>query len=90
MGYLFEKFRHKEGLGFGDVKMIGMVGAFLGLRGALFTIILGSIAGSVIGIIYIKLTKQDAGEAQLPFGTFLGAAALFLALFGSNVRFFAS
>lgn len=84
MGYLFEKFRDKEGLGFGDVKMIAATGAFLGLRGALLTVILGSIAGSVIGLVYIKVTRQDAGEAQLPFGSFLGAAALAVAMAGQG------
>jgi leader peptidase (prepilin peptidase) / N-methyltransferase len=57
-GWLYEKLRHKEGLGFGDVKLIAMVGAFLGLHSALLTLLLGSIAGSVIGYAYIKLTHQ--------------------------------
>jgi leader peptidase (prepilin peptidase)/N-methyltransferase len=80
LGWIFEKVRHKEGLGFGDVKMIAMTGAFLGLQGALLTVILGSIAGSILGIAYIKLTKQDAATFQLPFASFLGAAGLFAAL----------
>jgi leader peptidase (prepilin peptidase)/N-methyltransferase len=80
LGWLFEKIRHIEGLGFGDVKMIAMVGAFLGLQGALFTVILGSVAGSIIGLAWIKITKADAGTFQLPFATFLGAAALFAAI----------
>jgi leader peptidase (prepilin peptidase)/N-methyltransferase len=84
IGWLFEKLRHKEGLGFGDVKMIAMVGVFLGLRGALLTIILASVAGSVIGLIYIKATRQDTAEFQLPFGSFLGAAALATAVSGQN------
>lgn len=84
LGWLFEKLRHKEGLGFGDVKMIAMIGAFLGLRGALLTVILGSLAGSVIGLIYIKVTRQDAAEFQLPFGSFLGAAALITAISGQT------
>lgn len=79
MGWLFEKLRHKEGLGFGDVKMIAMVGAFLGIRGALVTVILGSVLGSIAGLIYIKATAKDAGSYQLPFGTFLGVAALLAA-----------
>jgi leader peptidase (prepilin peptidase)/N-methyltransferase len=81
-GWLFEKFRHKEGLGFGDVKMMAMVGAFLGLRGTLLTLMAGSVFGSVIGIIYIKATKQDMGTYELPFGTFLAAAAIGVALAG--------
>lgn len=78
-GWLFEKLRHKPGLGFGDVKMLAMIGIFLGLRGTLFTIVLGSIAGSIVGLAFIKLTGKDAGSYPLPFGSFLGAAALFAA-----------
>ena len=75
-GWLYEKMRHREGLGFGDVKLIAMVGAFLGFHSALLTLILGSIAGSMVGYAYIKLTHQDAATYELPFGTFLGLAAL--------------
>jgi leader peptidase (prepilin peptidase) / N-methyltransferase len=84
-GWLFQKIRHKDGLGFGDVKMMAMVGAFLGVRGTLLTLILGSLLGSVIGIIYIKATKQDMGSYELPFGTFLAAAAVGVALIGGSV-----
>ena len=79
-GWIFYKVRHREGLGLGDVKLIAMVGSFLGLRGALFTLILGSISGSLIGYGYIKFTGRDASQYQLPFGTFLGAGALAAAL----------
>ena len=84
-GWLFEKLRHKEGLGFGDVKMLAMVGAFLGIRGALFTIVLGAVAGSVVGLVFIKATKKDPASYPLPFGSFLGAAALVAAVEGQNV-----
>jgi leader peptidase (prepilin peptidase)/N-methyltransferase len=81
-GWLYEKVRHREGLGFGDVKLIAMVGAFLGLHGALLTLILGSIAGSVVGYTYIKLTGKDASTYELPFGTFLGLAGIVAAIAG--------
>jgi leader peptidase (prepilin peptidase)/N-methyltransferase len=84
-GLIFEKIRHKEGLGLGDVKMIAMIGAFLGLQDTLLTLFLGSIAGSVIGLIYIRATKKDAGAYELPFGTFLGFGAIFVALAGQKV-----
>jgi leader peptidase (prepilin peptidase)/N-methyltransferase len=84
-GWLFEKLRHKQGLGFGDVKMLAMVGAFLGIRGALLTIILGAIAGSVVGLAFIKATGKDAASYPLPFGSFLGAAALVAAIEGQNM-----
>ena len=79
-GWLYEKIRHREGLGLGDVKLIAMVGSFLGFGGALYTLLLGSIAGSAIGYGYIRLTGKDPATYELPFGTFLGAAALLIAL----------
>ncbi|MGA2713637.1 MAG: prepilin peptidase [Bryobacteraceae bacterium] len=84
-GWIFEKLRHKEGLGFGDVKMLAMIGAFLGIGGALLTIILGSVAGSIIGLAFIKITGKDTATYQLPFGSFLGAAAFFAAIEGQRV-----
>lgn len=45
--------RHREGMGMGDVKMMAMVGAFLGLRGTFLTILLGSLLGSVIGVTVV-------------------------------------
>jgi leader peptidase (prepilin peptidase)/N-methyltransferase len=84
-GWLYEKVRHRQGLGFGDVKLIAMVGAFLGLRGALLTLILGSMAGSLVGYAYIKLTHKDAATYELPFGTFLGLAGMVVAFAGARL-----
>jgi len=84
-GALFEKIRHKEGLGFGDVKMIAMVGAFLGLTGTLRTLIFGSLLGSVIGVLYILVTKKDHKSYELPFGSFLGVAAILVILVEQRV-----
>ena len=82
VGYLYEKIRHREGLGFGDVKMVAMIGAFLGLQGALMTLIVGSLLGAIVGLCYIWFTGKDASTYELPFGTFLGAAALGVGFFG--------
>ncbi|MDR3700853.1 MAG: prepilin peptidase [Candidatus Sulfopaludibacter sp.] len=84
-GWLYFKIRHREGLGFGDVKLVAMAGAFLGLEGALLTLILGSIAGSILGYGFIKLAGKDTATYELPFGTFLGVAGLFIALAGHKV-----
>ncbi len=84
-GWLYEKFRHREGLGLGDVKLIAMVGSFLGLRGAMMTLVIGSLAGSILGYGYIRATRRDPATYQLPFGTFLGAAALAAALAGQRI-----
>jgi leader peptidase (prepilin peptidase) / N-methyltransferase len=84
-GWLYYKLRHREGLGLGDVKLIAMVGSFLGLQGALLTLVLGSLSGSLIGYGYIRATRQDASTYQLPFGTFLSLAALVAAIAGQTV-----
>jgi prepilin signal peptidase PulO-like enzyme (type II secretory pathway) len=46
----YKMVRHREGMGMGDVKMMAMVGAFLGVRGTFLTLLLGSLLGSLIGI----------------------------------------
>ncbi len=85
IGWLFEKLRHKQGLGFGDVKMLAMIGAFLGLQGAILTMVIGSMLGAVSGLVYIRLAGKDAASYQLPFGTFLAAAALIAAAEGPRI-----
>ena len=78
---IYFRIRKLEGLGFGDIKLMGMVGAFLGLRLALLTIMLGSLMGAVVGLIYIKAAGKEA-TYELPFGSFLGVAAIISALRG--------
>lgn len=84
VGEAYFRFRGVEGMGFGDVKMMAAVGALLGGPLALLTIMIGSIAGSVVGILFIKLSGKDS-QYELPFGTFLGFAAIVSALFGSSL-----
>lgn len=78
-GQAFKWIRKKQGLGMGDVKMMAMVGAFLGWRLAILTIFAGSFLGSFVGIFLILIRKADF-QSRLPFGTFLGIASA-LALF---------
>ncbi len=80
IGAVYQKLRKREGLGLGDVKMIAMFGAFLGLEGALLTLMIGSILGSVVGLIFIRIAGKDPATYELPFGSFLGVAALGVAL----------
>jgi len=76
--YLFGK----EGMGGGDIKLLGMVGAFLGWKSALLTIMLGSLLGSLVGLslIGLHLLKRDE---YIPFGPFLAVGAV-VALFFSQ------
>ena len=78
------RLRGIEGMGFGDVKMMAMVGAFLGAPLALLTIMLGSLLGSVIGLIFIKMADKTR-EYELPFGTFLSFAGIVAVLYGEDM-----
>jgi leader peptidase (prepilin peptidase)/N-methyltransferase len=71
--------RKVEGMGLGDVKMMLFVGAFLGWQLTAFTIFLASLLGSIVGITLITLRGGNA-KMELPFGVFLGPAAI-IALF---------
>jgi leader peptidase (prepilin peptidase) / N-methyltransferase len=86
VGWLYEKVRHREGMGFGDVKMIAMIGAFLGFQETLLTLILASVLGSVSGVAYVLITKKDMSTYELPFGSFIGLAGLVVALWGHVVK----
>jgi len=80
----WEKVLRKDGMGWGDVKLMAMVGAFLGWRGALLTLLAGSVLGTVVGGAWLLCRRRDA-QTPLPFGTFLGAAALLVLFFGEWV-----
>ena len=81
LGEAYFRLRGREGMGFGDVKMMAMVGFFLGPKLVLLTILFGSLAGSVLGLLFIAaLGKSSAYE--LPFGSFLGVAAMVAAVWG--------
>ncbi len=107
---LYEAVRGIEGMGRGDVKLMAMIGAFLGVRLTLLVLLLGSVIGSLFGVFLIvwvwlkrlaRRRRTHSGEAvsvsrrrawqsailiyrnfEIPFGVFLGAAALFSAFLG--------
>jgi leader peptidase (prepilin peptidase) / N-methyltransferase len=78
------RMRGREGMGMGDVKMMLMAGAFLGIKRTLLTILVGSLLGSILGLAFI-LVRRKGSDYELPFGTFLGMAALLTAFFGTPV-----
>jgi len=78
------RLRGIEGMGFGDVKMMAMVGAFLGAPLALLTIMIGSLLGSVIGLLYIRFAGKSR-QYELPFGSFLAAAGIVVVLYGDGL-----
>lgn len=84
IGWIWEKLRHVEAMGGGDVKLMGMVGSFLGWKGALLTIMLGALVGSIVGLALI-LFKRHTMEKVIPFGPFLALGAITAAFYGPDI-----
>ena len=72
---IYEFIAKREGMGGGDIKLLAMIGAFLGWKSLIFVLLFGSMTGAVIGITAMILKKQDMKYA-IPFGPFLSAAAI--------------
>lgn len=85
MGWTWEKLRGVEAMGLGDVKMMFMVGAYLGWRLTILTIFVGVLSGSIIGIALMARQGKKDMQMLLPFGVFLGIGAIAALLFGVHV-----
>ncbi len=79
--FAYRLVRGVEGMGLGDVKLLAMIGAFLGWRGVLLTLCVGACAGAVVGLGLIAAGRGRA-DTELPFGTFLAGAAALVLFFG--------
>jgi len=81
---VYYRIRHEEGLGMGDVKMLAMIGAFIGWKLTLVTLMMASVAGSAIGLLMMA-TGRGGMKYALPFGTFLALGAAFAAVAGPGL-----
>jgi leader peptidase (prepilin peptidase)/N-methyltransferase len=84
IGEAYFRYAGEEGMGGGDVKMLAMIGAFLGWKLVLVTLVLSSVAGSVLGLAIIAV-KRGGMKYALPFGTFLALGALAASLIGAQI-----
>ena len=84
IGEAYFRFTGQEGMGGGDVKMLAMVGAFLGWQLVLVTLVLSSIAGSLVGVLMIA-SRRGGMKHALPYGTFLALGALTASLIGERL-----
>jgi leader peptidase (prepilin peptidase)/N-methyltransferase len=84
VGEAYYRYSGQEGMGGGDVKMLAMIGAFLGWKLMVLTLVLSSVLGSVVGVLVIALRRGGMKHA-LPYGTFLSLAALAASLFGQRI-----
>ena len=84
IGEAYYRYAGQEGMGGGDVKMLAMIGAFLGWKLVLLTLVLSSLAGSLAGVAVIVGRRGDMKYA-LPYGTCLSLAALVASLAGDRI-----
>ena len=81
---VYRAIRGEEGMGMGDVKLLAMIGAFLGWRAIPFALFVASLTGSVVGVV--AMVRQRAGSRYpIPFGPFLSFGALCYLFFGEEV-----
>jgi len=80
----YYRIRGQEGLGMGDVKLLAMIGAFLGWKLVLLTLVFASFSGSIVGVAMIASKRGDLKYA-LPFGTFLAIGAALSAAWGTPI-----
>ena len=85
MGFVWEKLRGVEAMGLGDVKMMFMVGAYLGWRLTILTIFIAVFSGSLAGIGMMLRRGSRNLQVMLPFGIFLGLGAVVSLLAGAYV-----
>jgi leader peptidase (prepilin peptidase) / N-methyltransferase len=80
-GSVYGRIRKREALGFGDVKLLMALGAFLGLERGVGALMTGAVAGAVVGVGLLIWKRREALSYELPFGSFLCLAAALLPLF---------
>jgi leader peptidase (prepilin peptidase) / N-methyltransferase len=83
--WIYQLVRHREGMGLGDVKLMAMLAAWLGLQQTLLVFFLAVIAGAVFAMILLFFHRGDQtswAERQIPLGTFLCFAGIYAVFFG--------
>src|SRR5256885_1563346 len=85
MGWIWERLRGVEAMGLGDVKMMFMVGAYLGWRLTIVTILLAVFSGALVGVFLMIRRGQRDMQMLLPFGIFLGIGAIVSLLAGARI-----
>lgn len=86
VGWVFSKVFKKDAMGFGDVKLMGAIGAFFGPAAVLFTIVVSSFAGALVGLLLIGRGKARlGGYTAVPYGPFLALGVLVWMFWGRPI-----
>lgn len=84
VAWVYERITGKEGMGGGDIKLLAMIGAFIGWKGVLLTIFMASAIGTLVGLIAMLKEKKDM-KMRIPFGPFLAIGAVICIFFGNEL-----
>ena len=84
VAWSYEKLRHREGMGLGDVKLLAMIGGLLGWEAVLFSLLVGSVVGSFFGLAAM-VVRGRRFDLEIPFGPFLAFASLVYMLAGPRL-----
>lgn len=84
IAWLYQFFTKREGMGGGDIKLLGMIGAFCGIKGVVFSLVSGSVIGTIVGIPLMIAKGRDTKYA-IPFGPFLSLGALVYVFMGNTL-----
>jgi len=84
VGTAFEKVTGREGMGGGDVKLLAMIGAWMGWKALPFIVLISSLSGAVIGGASLIISRQGV-RSRIPFGPFLALGALVFLFFGNEI-----
>jgi leader peptidase (prepilin peptidase)/N-methyltransferase len=79
----YQRLRHQEGLGGGDIKLLGMIGAFVGIMGVIFTVLVASVVGTLVGLAVMRRSNKGL-TTMLPFGPFLSLGAVSYLFWGQS------
>jgi leader peptidase (prepilin peptidase) / N-methyltransferase len=82
---IFWMVKQQEGLGWGDIELLAMIGSFVGVLGVTLTLLIGSCTGSIAGGIMYLVRRPITIPIKVPFGAFLACGALITVLFGSQI-----
>jgi len=87
IAFFYSLLRKQDGMGGGDIKLLAMIGAWLGWQSLPFVILVSSASGSVIGLIAMKSQKKG-GSTRIPFGPFLSCGALLYTFYSEKILYF--
>ena len=90
IGWVYQMIRHQEGIGFGDVKLMAMLGGWIGFKGAMLALGLGVVAGAAFALLLLasssaRASGKDWSQRKLPFGAFICLGGIVSGLWGQPI-----